>query len=530
MNYDRGIESCAAIYAQEDGDLLLRSLNDLRRRFLFPALIPVLLFSVLGFLTMGYHPGAEDDGVYLAAVKADLNPALYPHDSAFFRVQMRASIFDNCMAAFVRATHIPLAWSELLWQAISILILMAACWSIVCRLFEDAPARWGGLAMLGAMLTLPVAGTALFIADQYLHPRNLASALIVLAVARILAGRRWQAAPLLALAALLHPLMAAYGISFCCVLVLVTTEWPRESFRLRRPAMEHAEARMARSAVVLVPFGWLFSPPSQAWVDAMTTRHWFRLYGWTWYEWLGALGPLVLFGVVARVARHRGERQLSQFATALLIYGLLQQAFAMILLAPRRWIALSTLEPMRYLQLVYVFLALIGGAYLGRCVLKADAWRWAAFLILAYGSMFAVQRHLFAATEHLELPGRASANQWLQAFAWIRTNTPSDAYFALDPYYLAAPGEDYHSFRALAERSVLADAIKDTSVLSKAPELVPVWQAQVQAQTGWSRFGPADFARLKREFGVDWVLVSDPSRAGLPCPWRNAELAVCRIP
>ncbi len=477
---------------------------------------------------MGYHPGAEDDGVYLTAVKADLNPALYPRDGEFFRMQMRASVFDNCMADFVRVTRIPLTWSELLGQAISIVIVIWACWSIVCRLFSDAPARWGGVAMIGAMLTLPVAGTALCIADQYLHPRNLASALILLAVARILAGRRWQAVPMLIVAALLHPLMGAFGISFCCVLAFADPV--HERFTAWRNRNAASKTGVAYRALIFVPFGWLFARPSQAWVDAMTSRHWFRLYSWTWYEWLGAIGPLLLFWIVARAARRRGQTTLARFATAVLVYGVLQQAFAMIVLAPRRWIAFSTLEPMRYLHLVYVFMALIGGAYLGRFLLKTSVWRWALFLISAYGAMFGVQRHLFAATEHLELPGRASANPWLQAFAWIRVNTPPNAYFALDPRYLAAPGEDYQSFRALAERSALADAIKDTSVLSKAPELVPEWKAQVDAQQGWSRFSLADFVRLKREFGVDWVLVRYPQPAGLSCPWHNAVLAVCRIP
>ncbi|HWE84340.1 MAG TPA: hypothetical protein VG267_05310 [Terracidiphilus sp.] len=489
---------------------------------------PVLLFSLLGFLAMGYHPGAEDDGVYLAAVKADLNPALYPHDGEFFRVQMRASIFDNWMADFVRATGIPLSWSELLWQAISIVVMLWACWSIVCRLFQDAPARWGGVAMVGAMLTLPVAGTALYIADQYLHPRNPASALILLAVARILARRSWQAVPMLCLAAMLHPLMGAFGISFCCVLVIADPL--QEKLTAWRNLNAASKTGAACRAVILVPFGWLFARPSQAWVNAMETRHWFRLYGWTWYEWLGAVGPLVLFWVAAKSARRRGHASLARFATAGLIYGLLQQALAMIVLAPQRWIVFSTLEPMRYLHLVYIFMALIGGAYLGRFVLKAHAWRWAAFLVVGYGSMFAVQRHLFAATEHFELPGRPSANPWLQAFAWIRGNTPQNEYFALDPRYMAAPGEDYHSFRALAERSILADTIKDTSVLSKAPELVPVWKAQVDAQLGWNDFTLADFERLKQRFGVTWVVVRYPQPASLPCPWHNSTLAVCCLP
>ncbi len=66
--------------------------------------ILVLMFTALGLLVMGYHPGLEDDGVYLSAVKADLDPALYPHDSDFFRLQLQATIFDRWMAA-IRSSH-----------------------------------------------------------------------------------------------------------------------------------------------------------------------------------------------------------------------------------------------------------------------------------------------------------------------------------------------------------------------------------------------------------------------------------------
>ena len=69
----------------------------------------ILAFSVVAFAVMGYHPGIEDDGVYLSAVKSDLNPALYPHDSEFFRVQLQATLFDKWVAGFVHWTHIPVA-------------------------------------------------------------------------------------------------------------------------------------------------------------------------------------------------------------------------------------------------------------------------------------------------------------------------------------------------------------------------------------------------------------------------------------
>src|SRR4051794_21042150 len=124
---------------------------------------PVLLFSLTGFLTMGYHPGAEDDGVYLAAVKAKLNPTLFPHDAAFFKLQMRATMFDTWMAGFVRTTHISIEWSELLWQAVAIVLMLWACGGIASRLVEETAARWAAVASVAAMLTLPVAGTALYL-------------------------------------------------------------------------------------------------------------------------------------------------------------------------------------------------------------------------------------------------------------------------------------------------------------------------------------------------------------------------------
>ena len=491
----------------------------------------MLLFSLLGFLAMGYHPGAEDDGVYLSAVNAAVNPALYPHDAPFFQLQMRTSVFDTWMAHFVHFTGMSVAWSEFIWQFISVFLMVWACWTILSQFFEERSARWGGIAMFSAMLTLPVAGTALYIADQYLHPRNPATALILFAVCRILAGRRWQAVPLLLLAFVFHPLMGALGVSFCFVLSLTTYEPLHHQIRSWRERMVPVEtADVATPAAAFFPFAWLFSKPSHTFLDAIATRHSYHLYDWTWYEWLGAIGPLVIFWAVARIARKQGQFALAHFAMAVLIYGAFQQGVAMIILGPEAPLSFSTLEPMRFLQLIYIFLTLILGAYLGKYVLGQKLWRWAFFLLLANGGMYFAQRQLFAGTEHIELPGRTSANPWLQAFQWIRHNTPEDAYFAIDPNYMSAPGEDNHGFRALAERSVLADADKDTAVVTKAPELGPVWKQQVDATAGWSHFQLADFEHLKSQFGVNWVMVRIPQPAGLNCQWHDSEFAVCRIP
>jgi hypothetical protein len=487
----------------------------LRKRNIFL----VLAFSIFGFAVMGYHPGIEDDGVYLSAVKSDLNPALYPHDSEFFRVQLQATLFDKWVADFIHLTHIPVAATELLWQFASIVLMILGCWGIARALFPQARAQWAGVALVAAMFTLPVSGTALYLADQHLHPRNLATALILLAVSRIMVGQHLQSVPLLLLSFVLHPIMAAFGISFCFFLTIALLD----------PV--HVWLRSLRSSLAAaVPLGWIFESPTPIWRQALQTRRYLFLYQWTWYEWLGALAPLFLFWLLWRIAQRHGETHLARFALAVFAYGVFQQAVAMIMLGSPSLIRLTPLQPMRFLQLIYCFMALLAGCLLGKFLLKASVWRWAVFLLVINAGMFAAQRALFPSSEHLELPGMRLSNPWLQAFAWIRINTPTDAYFALDPRYLEAPGEDSHSFRALAERSQLADAIKDTAMVTQVPELGPTWEHQVAAQAGWNNFKLADYERLRSEFGVNWVLVNYPQPAGLPCSWHNSTLSVCRVP
>lgn len=503
------------------------------RRYFSVNTLLILFFAILGFAVMGYHPGFEDGGIYLTAVKSDLNPALYSHDPGFFRLQLQATLFDKWVAGFIHFTGIPVAAAELIWQFGAIVLILFACWSIANKLFPEERARWAGVALVSAMFTLPVAGTALYLVDQHLHPRALAAGVILLAVSRILTDKKWQALALLVLAFLLHPIMAAMGISFCFFLTLTSVE--RVNIWLRSWRLPGS----GPLALAFIPLGWVFEAPTPTWRQVVEMHTYFFLYRWEWYEWLGALAPLFLFGLLWRIAWRRGETLLARFALAVLLFGVFQQAVAMIVLGIPSMIRIAPLQPMRFLHMIYFFLMLIGGCLVGKHLLKGSKWRWAAFLLAINGGMFASQMMLFATTEHLELPGRSSANPWLQAFAWIRENTPVDAYFALDPDYMATPGEDYQSFRAFAERSQLADNIKDTAVVTLIPELGPVWAQQVTSEgcqpgsrrcPGWAHFQLADFERLKTGSGVDWVLVAYPPPAGMACRWHNDSLSVCQIP
>jgi hypothetical protein len=143
--------------------------------------------------------------------------------------------------------------------------------------------------------------------------------------------------------------------------------------------------------------------------------------------------------------------------------------------------------------------------------------------------MFALARASYPFSPQVELPGRATENNWVDAFFWIRRNTPKDAVFALDPNYLAVSSDDQHGFRAVAERSALADNLKDSGAVSLFPQLAETWKKQVLAQTGWKDFGLRDFERLAQTYPVTWIVTQRPAPAGLNCSYQNRELAVCHV-
>jgi len=220
---------------------------------------------------------------------------------------------------------------------------------------------------------------------------------------------------------------------------------------------------------------------------------------------------------------------LESLTSALIVYGLAFFVAALVITVPKSMAAWVFLQPMRSLHLLYILFFLFTGGMLGEFVLRRHVWRWLVLFLPLCAAMYFVQRQTFPASPHVEWPGVVPANYWLQAFDWIRENTPQDAYFALDPDHMNSQGEDEHGFRALAERSMLADRVKDSGAVTMFPRLADDWRRQVQAQLGWKDFQSSDFERLHQEFGVTWFVVHKAGGPGLTCVYENATLKVCRL-
>jgi hypothetical protein len=411
---------------------------------------------------------------------------------------------------------VPLEWGILFWQWGVTFLILWGCWRISRRCFAEEHAQWAAVTMVAVLLSLPVSGTGLSLTDQYLHPRALATAGILAAIAAAIDGRRVLAGALLAAAFSVHAIMAAFGASYCLFLM-----W--------KQAQRTGQRRTAVVAALLLPLGWIFEPASDAWRQAAATRPFYFVLRWHWYEWLGVVAPLALLWWFRVLARGRGSAVLARVAERLVYFGGFQLAVALSMLLPVRLERLRPLEPMRFLHLVYLLFVMLAGGMLGQYVLKRHVLRWMLLFVPLSAGMFYAQRQMYPATAHLELPGATSRNGWVEAFRWVSENTPVDSQFALDPRYMELPCEDYHGFRALAERSVLADEVKDAGMVARVPRLAPRWLREVEAQRGWRSFGRPDFLRLKAEFGVDWVILPVPGEEGLPCPYRNRQVVVCRV-
>jgi hypothetical protein len=464
-------------------------------------------------LIAGYHPGAEDDGVYLSAIKRDLNPALYPHDSDFFAVQLQATIFDKVVAASARLTHASLGWVIFAWHYLTIFLVLLGCWRLCRRCFPDEYAQWASTTLVSVLLTLPVAGSALYIVDQNLHPRALATAAILAAIVATLDRKFALPIGLLILAALFHPIMATFGISFCIFLA-----WPPPPTGMRA------------SVLALAPLGWIFEPTSPAWRVAANTRDYYFLGRWEWYDWLGVFAPFAILWWFRRIGQRDKATTLAYMTSRLMMFGAFQLIVAIALMLPQSLERIRPLQPMRYLHLFYLIFIILSGGLLGQKFLRNHWLRWLVVFVPLAAGMFYAQRETYPSSAHLEWPGSTPKNPWLQTFTWIRENTPPDAYFAAGPDYMRRPGNDYHSFRALAERSVLADAVKDSAVATQVPRLSTRWLEEVEAQGGWEHFTPTDYECLKTRFGIKWVLIERPARKGMDCPYENAALLACRIP
>jgi hypothetical protein len=505
--------------------------------FEFPrsAVARLVLIAFLAVLVHGYHLGVDDAEIYEPAIKRAADPRLYPFGSEFFMAHAHWSLFPELVGMSARLTHLPIDFVIFSWHVACVFLLLLASWQLLSACFTNSAARWSGVALLAGTLSVPVAGTALVIMDPYLTARSLSTPATIFAIACYLSKRRKQAGAWLILTVLVHPQMGVYGAVFLGCLWLgdhwLSDHWLRDRFRLHENAEAEPEPEPEPVLTLLagLPFLLELQPERGAAREALLSRTYFFVSTWAWYEWVGVFAPLALVWWWSSVRLRGTTRVFRSLLRTLAPFGLLFTVASLVLTTSRRLENFARLQPMRAFHLIYViFFAMLGG-WMGEYVLRRSTWRWLGVFVPLAGSMCLLQYSQFPSSAHMEWPGYGYHNCWNSAFFWIRHHTPVDAVFALDPNYMKIAGEDQHGFRAVAERSALADAVKDSGAVSLFPQLASHWKSQIEAQNGWEKFDRRDFEHLAKLYPVTWILTRSPCPAGLACPYHNEGLSVCRI-
>jgi len=364
----------------------------------------LLALTFAAFVIHGYHPWSEDAETYLPGIEKVLHPQLFPVGAEYFQLHAHMTFFPQLIAWSVRLTHLPLSVILLFWQFASFFLFLTACWQLMRKLFPDSHACWAGVVLITALFTLPVAGTALYLMDPFLNPRNIIAFAQVYAVLRVIERKYIQAALFLAFSISIHPFMSAFACSFC-LLLFVFDRWPARWSTQSRSRVEDAiQVAGLVSPVVPAsgnPFAKLLSKPTEAYDQVAASHRYQFLARWTWYEILGAIAPVFLLYWFSALAHSRGWRSLQILCRALALYGAIYFLAGLIISVPRRLEVLSLLQPMRSLYLLYVLMMLVGGGLIGEYLLRNHAWRWIAlFLPLSCGMAYA-QRALYPQSQHI---------------------------------------------------------------------------------------------------------------------------------
>jgi hypothetical protein len=473
--------------------------------------LALLLLTAATIALHGYQLGEQDQFVYLPAIKFHVDPGLYPGGTDIFLTQTKWTLFDEMVAYSIRLTRLPFDWAIFLWHTLSVWLLLLGCLQITRRCFADPAAQWAGVAGVAALFLLTVAATMLELVDPHLHPRTLATAFVLLAFAATL-DRSPRAFLWLACAAVTHPLMAAYGAFHLLFQVLP----------LRGPFL--SACFVSATAPQLSAGGG-----NPAWREVLQTRWFLFPLRWPWFAWFGVVVPLGLLAWWSTLRDNTASPLLRRVSRRLFISGTLGALGGILISVVPQLERLVPAEPMRTLHLVNLMVVLLGMGLLGQHVLRRKPLRWIGVFLPLCAIMLYAQIQIHPASAHIDWPGRSSQNRWVQAFDWVRQNTPRDARFALDPRYMERPGEGFHSFGALAERAQMFDYSKDRGVVATWPALASAWQEQMGDLQNWRNFQREDFLRLREKYRVTWVVVERPAPEGISCPYANDAVAVCAV-
>jgi len=487
------------------------------KRALPPAVLwtaGALLFFILATANSGgYRYGASDQAFYIPAIRSAMDASLFPRDGGLLAAQGHVILWDGLVAGLASMSGLPLPWVFFILYAAGVVLLYAGA-VIVARAVGLSP--WATAALL-AMLTLRhrIAKTGVNTLEGYLHPRMIAFAFGVLALAAFLRRRPGWAVAALAAAGAVHP---TTGVWFAMLLGAAGfVAWPR--WRVPLAALSIAGAAFAIWAIAAGPLAERAVVMDAAWLSAIATKDYLFPHEWPAYAWFFNFLPALI--VAAALWR---TRDLSPELRGLLAGALALTAFFVVTLpfVTVRYALAVQMQIPRVFWLVELTAFIVLCVWLARW--RAPA-RGAAIVagVLVVASVARGATIVFVEKDARLVTIDLPRTDWTEAMAWLRAQP-------VDVHVLADPGHAWRyesSVRVAAERDVFHEDVKDAA-LAMYDRGVAMRVVERRALTSdFAAKSVPELLGLARAFDLDY-LVTD-QRLDLPIAYENATFRVYRL-
>jgi hypothetical protein len=465
----------------------------------------------------GYRYGASDQAFYIPAILKQLDPALFPRDTALIGPQARYFFVDEIAAFLVRNT----GWSIEAWFAIGYLatltVFYVGLWRLGHHLFRTPHAAWALIA--AETLRHRITKTGVNTHEGYFHPRVLVFAVGVWAIAAYLRGRFAIALAVVLVAGLLHPTTAAFFVVF-----LVPAIWVTEPRARRAIGLGVTVGLVALSWLLLAgPLRESLAPMDAEWRALLESKDYlFPVRDWRAGAWLANLGTAALaIGTLAwRVSQGRSSpREAGVLAGAVV----LTAGFLVTLPAVT---AGSAFFVQLQISRVFWILDLLGVVSVLWLLLEretAPASLRLRRVVVSLLVIAALARGLFVSfAEPRERPLVAWSlpqNDWTRIIEWAGSQ-PTRVHFVADPGHAWRFGTPLR----YAGRDVLLEEVKDTAMAIYSRESAT---RVIDRQAALADFATldADGARaLAQRYGLDYLVTVTPM--ALPEVHREGEFLV----
>lgn len=466
----------------------------------------------------GYRYGGADQAFYIPAVARILHPDSFPRDASLIDAQAALAVVDDVLATVVRVTGLP---THTLFF-VGYLTAIGLTWAGLVAIGTGVSGSvWLPFA-LGAAFTMRhrIARTSANTFEPYFHPRMLAFAVGMLAIAAVLRRRGWLAVALTILAAVIHTTTALWFALLLGVALAILDPLFR---RLSVFGMAIVGVVLAWAALA-GPLSGAWTRMDPVWLQAVASKDSLFADQWPAWAWVSNLG---LLGILWGAHAIRLRRGMARPTDTAIVWGATALVAVFLVTLPLV-IARVSLVVEFQISRVFWLVDLLATLYLLAVIVESpDRGRRLgprlAVLVMAIavarGSYIMLverpERDLFAIT--------VPASPWEEAMAWLATQP-------VDTHVLADPGHGWKfgtSVRVTAGRDVLLEEVKDSAIAIYSRAVAMRVVERTTAIGDYSAMTAERATALAARYDLD-VIVTEADMP-LPLAYRNAQFRIYRL-